>query len=438
LKERFSPATPVEPTVSPAVEEVPPTPTPTPTPPNVAPPIIADQHIRSGGALEQCFPAVYSYLMPPNSPGKSYSGAHGIIPNFKNLTIHWVTPDFEFVSGGMRNIFELIHYLETKGHTNRFYVFGQTHYQSGEHARQSILQNYCKVDAQVFLGIDNMPVPDILISAGWQTAWAAHYHLEARKKFYLVQDYEPYFYSMGSDHVLSEQPLRFGMYGLSLGPWAKKVAVKFGMRSTSFDFAADHATFYPKEDVKRKKNSVIFYGRFVTPRRAYELGVVALYHVKRDRPDTEIIFHGWHHPSGPIPFDYINLGIMPDEKRAQLYREATIGMALSLTNPSMVPLEMMACKLPVVELKGDHTMMFYGKDYEQFINLAEISPRKIADAIIELLDNEEKRIALGEGGYEFTVNRTWPKAGAVVERALIRELKRELGLLGNKASSGRR
>lgn len=390
------------------------------------PPQLTELPTPGPRSLEECLPAVYSYLDPPSAPRKRRANAQSDTPNFKALTIHWVTPNFEFVSGGMRNIFELIHYLESKGHKNRLYVFGETHYQSGEEAKRAINENYCEMNSEVFLGIQDMPFPDILISAGWQTAWPTRNYLDARLKVYLVQDFEPYLYLMGSEYVLSEQPLTFGFYGLSLGPWVKKLASRYGMRSTSFDFAADHEIFFPRSEVKRKKNTVVFYGRFVTPRRAFELGVVALHLVLKDRPDTEIIFHGWHTPSQSVPFAHQNMGIMPDEDRAQLYREATVGLALSLTNPSMVPLEMMACKLPVVEFKTEITTTFYGKDYDQFISLAGVSPRELADAIIELLDNEDRSRSLSEGGYAFSANRTWPKAGAVVERALVRELKREL------------
>ena len=379
-------------------------------------------------SLQGWLPAVYDYLVPPSPPTKSRATEQAGPPDFARLIIHWVAPNFGPVSGGMRVIFELIRHLEMKGHKNRLYVFGDGPYKTGEDARRAILENYIKIDAEVFLGIDGMPFPDILISAGWQTAWPTHYYLDARKKFFLVQDYEPYLYAMGSEHVLAEQPLRFGFYGLTLGPWAQKVAVKFGMRATPFDVAVDHGTFYPPEGAGRNSNTVVFYGRYVTPRRAFELGVVALYLLLKNRPHTRIIFHGWDTPSQSVPFGHTNLGILPDRQRAQLYRESTVGVALSLTNASMVPLEMMACKLPVVELKGDNTTTFYGDQYEQFISLAEINPQAIADAIIDLLDDENKRIAFGERGYEYVSGRTWPKAGEVVEQTLIRELKRELGI----------
>ena len=51
-----------------------------------------------------------------------------------------------------------------------------------------------------------------------------------------------------------------------------------------------------------------------------------------------------------------NYALLPTIKDlADLYRESTIGMVFSTTNPSLVPYEMMACGLPVIDLKTDYS-----------------------------------------------------------------------------------
>jgi glycosyltransferase involved in cell wall biosynthesis len=379
--------------------------------------------VKPRGSLAQMFPAFYSYLEDDGAgtgPGQPVRRAAGD----DTIVINWVTPNFDLVSGGMKIAFELMAYLEQHGFKNNLYIFGGTHFRDGDHARETILQNYCHTDAEVFLGIDGFRPADIIIAAGWQCAWPVKNRLAAPLKVFLVQDYEPYLYAMGSEHFLAEEPLRFGFYGLALGPWAKKVAARHGMRSTSFDFAIDTHVFYPRPEIARSKKRIVFYGRYVTPRRAFELGVVALDMVRRERPDVEIVFHGWGTPSSSVPFEFLDCGIMPDAERAELYAGATVGLALSLTNASMVPLEMMASRLPVVELMGDHTTTFYGKGHEQFISLAGPHPRGVADMILKLLDDEGLRERLADKGAKFVTRRTWAKAGADVERALRRELKR--------------
>jgi glycosyltransferase involved in cell wall biosynthesis len=377
--------------------------------------------IRPAGPLEMTFPLVYSFLeardygvLVDEATGEASEG---------EIVINWVTPNFDLVSGGMRIAFELMAYLEGRGFKNNLYIFGGTHYKDGEDARRAIAQNYRAVQADVFLGLNSVRSADILIAVGWQCAWPVRNALRAPLKVFLVQDFEAQLYASGSEYVLAEAPLGFGFYGLALGPWAQKVAVSHGMRSTPFDMAVDERNFYPRAEMKRKRDRIVFYGRFVTQRRAFELGVVALDLVRKARPSIEIIFHGWSNPSASVPFEFIDCGIMSDDRRGELYASSTIGLALSLTNASIVPLEMMACELPVVELRGDNTTTFDGENHEDLLCLSQPHPRALANAILRLLDDEPLRERLGRQGAAFVRERTWEKAGAVVEEALRRELE---------------
>ena len=52
-------------------------------------------------------------------------------------------------------------------------------------------------------------------------------------------------------------------------------------------------------------------------------------------------------------------------------------MVFSTTNPSLVPYEMMACGLPVIDLKTDISIYSYG-DKENVVVLSEPDPKIIA------------------------------------------------------------
>ena len=45
---------------------------------------------------------------------------------------------------------------------------------------------------------------------------------------------------------------------------------------------------------------------------------------------------------------------------ARAYSEATIGLVLSLTNPSLIPQEMLACGLPCVDVASESMLATYG------------------------------------------------------------------------------
>ena len=61
-------------------------------------------------------------------------------------------------------------------------------------------------------------------------------------------------------------------------------------------------------------------------------------------------------------FPHRNAGVLDGPRLAALYGEATVGMVLSLTNPSLVGLEMMACGLPCVELASESMLASFGRD----------------------------------------------------------------------------
>jgi glycosyltransferase involved in cell wall biosynthesis len=136
------------------------------------------------------------------------------------------------------------------------------------------------------------------------------------------------------------------------------------------------------------------------PRRCYEIGIQVLELVNRMLPDVEIILFGSNQVvSDQFSFPVVCKGVLPTtQDLADLYNSATIGMVFSPTNPSLVPYEMMACGLPVVDLKlSDDCVIKYGGS-EDVAYLVEPSPAKIAKVIIRaLLDSNELNLRSTNG-----------------------------------------
>ena len=86
------------------------------------------------------------------------------------------------------------------------------------------------------------------------------------------------------------------------------------------------------------------------------------------------------------PFAFEQLGVEAPERLRRLYSEATVGLSLSLTNYSLIPSEMLACGLPVVELAGRACEAVYGND-GSVITLARDDPADIAAQLGGLLDD---------------------------------------------------
>jgi glycosyltransferase involved in cell wall biosynthesis len=123
-----------------------------------------------------------------------------------------------------------------------------------------------------------------------------------------------------------------------------------------------------------------------------------------------------------VPFEYELLGLVQPEVLAERYREATVGLCLSLTNYSLIPQEMLACGLPCVDLAGASTEAELGRDGG--VELAEPDPISIADALERLLEDRDLWERRSAAGIAQVRNASWDEAGRQVERDL-REALRE-------------
>jgi O-antigen biosynthesis protein len=89
---------------------------------------------------------------------------------------------------------------------------------------------------------------------------------------------------------------------------------------------------------------------------------------------------------------------------------------LSMTNPSLIPQEMLACGLPCVDLASDSMLATYGHDGP--VTLAPFDPLALCDAIEELLDDLMLRAERSRAGTAWVAARTWDAAAGQVEAGL--------------------
>jgi len=195
------------------------------------------------------------------------------------------------------------------------------------------------------------------------------------------------------------------------------VTDRYGASATAFDLGVDHAGYRPLP-THRREDLVLFYARAVTPRRAVPLGVLALAELHRRRPDVELALFG-EAGAVELPFPARQLGVLEPEALAHAYASATVGLCLSLTNPSLIPTEMMACGLPVVDVASDAMVATFGAGGGgRGPVLAEPDPLALCDAIEVLLGDLPARADRSRDGTELVAERTWANAAAQVERGL--------------------
>jgi glycosyltransferase involved in cell wall biosynthesis len=343
--------------------------------------------------------------------------------NRERLHIAFVIPTFNIGSGGHNIIFQLVLRLERMGHTCSLWVYDLFYHRPHDPdtvLRREIVAHFAPVEAPVYKSFEHWYGADVVVATGWQTVYPALQLEGVRARVYLVNDHEPEFFATSLEAEWARRTYREGLYGIAGSPWLRDLYVqRYGGRSGWFQYGVDHAV-YRTRPVERRRDTVVFYARHVSPRRAVDLGVLALAALHRRRPDTRIIMFGDRKPLR-TPFPYQHLGVAGHDELSWLFSEATVGLCLSLTNFSLIPQEMLACGLPCVDLDRPSTRSVFGANGP--VALAQFDPDALADAIERLLDDQAEWERRSRQGIEFVAPHTWDAAAEQVERELRNALR---------------
>lgn len=305
----------------------------------------------------------------PPLPGQIVARKRTLPASGRPLTISWIIPGLIIGGGGHRNIIRCAYHLERLGHRVSLHFVDIP--DSADVVRSNVREHFYPFDGDVRLLDDDFQENDIVFATHWSTiAHAERFADRIGEIVYFVQDFEPYFYAMGSDYVLAENTYKKGYYSITSGIWCEHfIRNTYHSQADHFQFPIDKNIYFDRRS-PRRKDRIIFFAKPEMPRRCYEIGVQALRELNRLRPEIEIVFFGSSHQR-PVDFPVVQLGMLPGpDDLAKLYNEATIGLAFSTTNPSLVPYEMMACGLPVVDLarEGNETNYDNGYDLARLVN----------------------------------------------------------------------
>jgi glycosyltransferase involved in cell wall biosynthesis len=356
--------------------------------------------------------------LAPSAPSRDAEGA---------LHVATVIPSFRRGSGGHSTIVRLLRGLRERGHTVSVWLEdneGRHAAESGSLTRRSF-KEFFGDDVELHVDLADWAGADVVLATGWQTVPRALLLEDAVTRAYLVQDHEPEFYGASSEAMWAAETYRQGLHCIAASPWlAELLRSRYGASASHFDLAVDHEVYRPPAARPGNGERVVFYARAVTPRRAVPLGLLALDSLSRRRPGVEISLFG---ESAPLaaPFAHRELGVLPARDLAALYSQATVGVVLSLTNPSLINLEMMASGLPCVELASESMLSTFGADGP--LELAGADPRALCRAIEGLLEDDARRDRAHAAGIELASARTWARAAEQVEQGLRVALRKAIG-----------
>lgn len=283
--------------------------------------------------------------------------AHNAHP-FSPKTINWFLPELDSpFYGGINTALRMAdHLARVHGVENRFVLWA--HPNDGFH-RSAIAAAFPNLaDSPIYYDLSlraaaGIPACDVSISTLWVTAFVAAHFASARRKFYLIQDYEPMFYPAGTMYALAEESYRLGLYGLCNTENLLRLYESYGGRGTAFLPAVDRSVFHPEGRRNRRADdpvTVFVYARPGHWRNCWELASLALQELKSHLGDrVRIVTAGsWARPED-VGTGIQHLGLLDYRETGNLYRTCDVGVALTVSeHPSYLPLELMACGVPVV------------------------------------------------------------------------------------------
>jgi len=336
------------------------------------------------------------------------------------VVIPWYPPG----SGGHATIFNLVRALEARGHACSVWLDDP----EGRHAQLTEAQVAAELHelfggcaGPVHVGFSAWTGVDVALATSWPTAYRVQLLPGCRARAYLVQDHEPEFHPTSTQAEWAADSYRAGLHCIAASGWlAQLLRERYGASASPFDLGVDHAA-YRERPAERAAERVLFYARASTERRAVPLGLLALQELHRRRPHVELALFGRDRPER-TPFPHQHLGRLPAPALADAYAHATVGMVLSMTNVSLVPLEMLACGLPCVDLDRPSTRTELGPS--DAVELAAFHPRALADALERLLDDPALRARRARAGAGWVAERTWARAAGQVEAGLRTALRR--------------
>jgi glycosyltransferase involved in cell wall biosynthesis len=348
------------------------------------------------------------------------------------LEFIWLIPYFSKGSGGHKNLFRFVRFVESFGHKCTIYIVGDyDRLISPEQIQQQICEYFEPINAEVkiYSSSTHGTKTNVVVSTSWITAYAA-LTIDADFKTYFVQDYEPLFYSLGSYYFLAQNTYSFGYYHITLGQWLTNLLkTKHHVPADFYHIVVEKDIYYPRTTISNQAISelsnndtfkVAFYGRSVTPRRCFELVSVALYLFSQQAKNITLISYGWNEIPA-VPFKCYNVGMLSVESLAELYSVCDVCIAPSSTNLSLVAHEVMACGSILMDLDVENTA--YDLVHLENSYLVKPEPKSICDALLELYHHPELQKSLKAKSLQYIDKLAdWSEQGTVFHQLIQQKI----------------
>lgn len=302
---------------------------------------------------------------------------------------------------------------------------------------------------------NTIPDSDFIVASAWETVYPVH-KLSARKgkKIYFVQHYEAWdlwgdrkaWENAGSIKdlniltlTMANQPpvdavkqqtrqliddtYRLPLYKITTSSWLKNLMEKkFGQTAESVTLGVNIDDFYYEKYPRDGRTVLMPYRR--SGWKGEEDGIAALTLVKKARPSVRILVYGTKRSTNlPAWLESRNAKVVFGDELRKLYCSADVFVFPSwIEGWGLPPMEAMACKTACV-VTSTGAVPEYIIPGETATVVPPRDPKSLADAIITLLTDNEKRHRIADSGYRHIHKFSWKTTAEQFERILEKQLR---------------
>lgn len=288
------------------------------------------------------------------------------INNIKPISkkkITFIIPGMQAFSGGHTSILRLGSELVNRGYDVSYMSFFQ---QTLDEMKKNAEINLKGYKGEIIPTNLNNYSCDIIIATSWDSVYFTK-NMNGYK-MYFVQDYEPYFHLYGELFLMAKKTYELGLHMVSLGEWNKYMIEKNCAPVSKVDyiqFPYEGKEYYDKgrnfDEYKLKEEFNFAVYLKDTGKRAPYLVQYLMRNIKEhfEEKGKKINIKYYGETTDFECEGGENLGKLNKEQLFKLYTESDFGVVASLTNISLVPYEMLATGLPIIELQEGTFSHFY-------------------------------------------------------------------------------
>lgn len=243
---------------------------------------------------------------------------------------------------------------------------------------------------------------NIIIATSWETAaWIGNYSAYKGKKLYLIQGFETWSGTKEEIYATWKMPFQ----KIVIAQWLKDLINEIGEECSIIRNGLDHDAFRIDvniEDRNHKKISMLYHKSEI---KGSEIGIEALKIVKKSIPNLEVDFFSTYKRNRKIP-KFVNYYVKPKDLR-KIYNNSSIFITTSLTEGWGLPRAeamLCGCATIITNIEGHKD---YGINGEHYFMVPPKDSNKLANAIIQLINDKELMYKISESGNQLMKKFTW-------------------------------